>query len=280
MKAMIFAAGLGTRLKPITDTLPKALVPICGKPLLEHVIGRLESAGIDRIVVNVHHFADKIEDYIAAHPHCAGIVISDERDLLRDTGGGIRHARPYLRGDDGDGRFLVHNVDIISNLDINAFVSEVRCDALASLVVSERKTSRYLLFDKDSMRLVGWTNLATGEVRSPYPDISPEQCRMLAFSGIHLISDRIFGIMDSMRDKFGEKFSIIDFYLAVASDYPIYGWVPDNFEMADVGKIETLVQAEELCRRLMEDSSCPFLSGDVENDCGQNDQTDSEGGVI
>ena len=242
MKAMIFAAGLGTRLKPITDNLPKALVPICGKPLLEHVLEKLEDAGIQEFVVNIHHFADKIETWLAEHPQPVQVRFSDERDLLRETGGGILHARPLL---EDATHFLVHNVDILSNLDLKRFMEDARPEALATLVVSERQTKRYLLFDPE-LRLVGWTNIATGEVRSPYPDLDVKSCRMLAFSGIHYISNEIFQLMEG----WGEKFSIIDFYLAVCAEHPIYGWVPEHLRMVDVGKIETLDQAEELCRVL------------------------------
>ena len=172
-EAMIFAAGLGTRLRPLTDSMPKALVPVCGKPLLQIVIDRLVSFGIRDIVVNVHHFAGMIEDYLASHPvPGVKVRISDEREQLMDTGGGILHAENLLGAD----RFLVHNVDIISDLDLEWLDSSVRSDALATLAVSERKTSRYLLFD-DDMRLKGWTNISTGEVRSPYPDLDPSRCR-------------------------------------------------------------------------------------------------------
>ena len=242
MKAMIFAAGLGTRLKPITDTLPKALVPICGKPLLQHVLEKLEAAGIDDFVVNVHHFADKIEAWVAEHPQQARVAFSDERDLLRETGGGIMHARPLL---EDAAHFLVHNVDILSDLDLGRFMAEARPEALATLVVSARKTKRYLLFDS-GMRLVGWTNIETGQVRSPYPDLDVKSCRMLAFSGVHYISNAIFPLMEG----WGEKFSIIDFYLSVCAEHPVYGWVPEQLKMIDDGKIGTLDQAEALCRSL------------------------------
>ena len=150
MKTMIFAAGLGTRLKPITDTLPKALVPICGKPLLEHVARRLMDAGIDEAVVNVHHFADKIEDWISHQewicsepedkaPGKMLMQISDEREMLLETGGAVLHARRYL---EGCGHFLIHNVDIFSNCDIKWFCSQIRPEALGTLLVSERETSR------------------------------------------------------------------------------------------------------------------------------------------
>lgn len=263
MKAMIFAAGLGTRLRPLTDSLPKALVPLCGKPLLYHVMMRLKSFGYDEIVVNVHHFADMIEQYLLQEGNFGmKVSISDERDLLRETGGGIRHARKWLEeeGSHGmaDGSFLVHNVDIISDLDLAWFASECRQGALANLLVSDRKTSRYLLFDRD-MRLVGWQNVSTGEVRTPYRGLDPDSCHRLAFSGIHHISDRIFDVMDRYDreaealgiDPLGERFPIMDFYLKVAADCPIYGVEARNLHLVDVGKLQSLREAEALCSSLL-----------------------------
>jgi len=244
MKAMIFAAGLGTRLKPLTDTMPKALVPVAGKPLLQHVLNKLESAGYDDVTVNVHHFAGQIENYLSEGPGIAaepgrGIHVSDERELLRDTGGGIFHARRYLEGEP----FLVHNVDILSNLDLKAFAASVRPDDLATLVVSPRETSRYLLFN-DDMRLVGWTNIKTGEVKSPFSDLDVASCRRFAFSGIHIISDRVFSVMEK-KEACDGAFPIIDFYLKAAAEYPIRGYVPDDLKMVDVGKLDTLSVAED-----------------------------------
>ena len=244
MKAMIFAAGLGTRLKPITDTIPKALVPVCGEPLLKHVITRLKAAGIDDIVVNVHHFADQIISYLEQNDFGVRISVSDESDRLLETGGGIFHARDLLLSPEG--RFLVHNVDILSDLDIRAFMDARRPGALASLLVSPRKTQRYLLFDND-MRLVGWTNLSTGEIRSPYPGLDPSGYTMLAFSGIHQMSDDVFGVMES--EGMGERFPIMDFYLKVCDRYPIYGIKPASLELIDVGKLDTLALAEEFIQK-------------------------------
>jgi NDP-sugar pyrophosphorylase family protein len=286
MKAMIFAAGLGTRLKPITDTMPKALVPVCGQPLLYHVITKLVAAGYDDLVVNVHHFPDQIIHYFHSRDFGARIAVSDERDFLRETGGGIRYAKQLLtdfsippaaplemtrrdsfaslgmtkandlsfRPSEASGEichkapFLVHNVDIVSNLDLKWLQEQHREDALATLVVSERKTQRYFLFDEDN-RLKGWTNIATGEVRSPFPDIDPERCRKLAFAGIHLISPDIFDAFD--RYGFGDRFSIVDFYLRACADYPIYAAVPPDFQLVDVGKFDALPEAEATCRRLL-----------------------------
>ena len=280
MKAMIFAAGLGTRLKPITDTMPKALVPVCGQPLLYHVITKLVASGYDDIIVNVHHFPDQIIDYLCINDFGAHITISDERDFLRETGGGIKHVRPLLdfstppsaplemtektsrpsepslsfRPSEARGEihspepFLVHNVDIISNLDLKWLREQHREDALATIVVSERETQRYFLFDEEG-RLKGWTNVKTGEVRSPYGDIDPNQYRKLAFAGIHLMSPAIFDAFDKLG--FGERFSITDFYLKACAEYPIYAAVPPEFKMVDVGKKETLSEAERVCESIL-----------------------------
>ena len=262
MKAMIFAAGLGTRLKPITDSMPKALVPVCGQPLLYHVITKLVADGYDDLIVNVHHFPDQIIHYLHSHDFGAKIAVSDERDFLRETGGGIKFARPLLDFSTPPAAplemttepFLVHNVDIVSNLDLKWLREQHREGALATVVVSERKTQRYLLFDDDG-RLKGWTNIATGEVRSPYPDIDPDQYRKLAFAGIHLISPAIFEAFD--RYGFGDRFSIMDFYLRACADYPIYAAVPPSFRMVDVGKKETLSEAERVCESLLDSGSSP-----------------------
>ena len=250
---MIFAAGLGTRLKPITDTMPKALVPVCGQPLLYHVVRKLVAAGYDDLVVNVHHFPDQIIHYLHSHDFGARIAVSDERDYLRETGGGIRYAASLLLDASippgmKEEPFLVHNVDIVSNLDLGWLREQHRPDAMATVVVSERKTQRYFLFDDDG-RMKGWTNIATGEVRSPYPDIDPDRCRKLAFAGIHLMSPAVFDAFD--RYGFGDRFSIVDFYLRACADQPIYAAVPPDFTLVDVGKFDTLPEAEATCRRLL-----------------------------
>lgn len=247
-RAMIFAAGLGTRLKPLTDTMPKALVPVAGKPLLEHTLQKLKSAGIRDVVINVHHFADMIEEWCQQHPMGMNIWFSDERQQLLETGGGIKHAA-HLLSDARDG-FLIHNVDILSNADLRA-VSAFGRGKAATLVVSERKTSRYLLFD-DDMRLVGWTNIQTGEVKSPYPSIqnsnfkiqNSSRYRKFAFAGIHYMNPSLFRYFSEWPDKF----SIIDFYLSICNREPIYGFVPADLHLMDVGKIDTLAEAEEFLK--------------------------------
>ena len=233
MNLFILAAGLGTRLKPLTDTMPKALVPVGGVPLLERVMTKLVAAGYDDIVINVHHFADQIRDYVAAHDGFGvKVAFSDETDLLRETGGGIRHAAPLL---EGDGPFLVHNVDILSNLDLTWFRAQHRTGDLATILVSDRPTQRYFLFDEDGL-LVGWTNLATGEVRSPYAGIDPDACTRLAFSGIHCISPAIFPLMQDWP----EKFSIVDFYLSACRTHAIRAAVMPGLIIHDVGKLSEL----------------------------------------
>ena len=255
---MIFAAGLGTRLKPLTDTMPKALVRVGGEPLIKRVIMNLAAAGVDRIVVNVHHFAEQIIDYLKDNDNFElDIRISDETAGLLETGGGIKKAAPLF---DPTAPILIHNVDILSNVNLSEFYqvasrsengkvkseeSNCRDDVDAVLLVSWRKTKRYLLFN-DDMRLVGWTNIETGEVRSPYPDLDPKKCRMYAFAGIHALSPRLLKMMDEFPDRFG----IIDFYLKACATHNIKGYVKDDLKLMDIGKLDTLAQAEEFLGEL------------------------------
>lgn len=239
MKAMIFAAGLGTRLKPLTDCCPKALVPIGGKPMLEHLILKLKSAGFDYLVINIHHFGEQIVDFLVEHENFGlRISVSDERGELLDTGGGIKKAIPLLEGPEP---VLVHNVDIVSDVDLAAFYrSHAASGADASLLVSERVTSRYLLFD-DICRLKGWQNRSTGEVKSCFPDFRPELYRPFAFGGVHVISPSVFRAMD----KWNGKFSIIDFYLSLAGKADITACLCPGMKWMDIGKSETLKEAEK-----------------------------------
>ncbi len=240
-QAMIFAAGLGTRLKPLTDTMPKALVRVGGQPLLWHVIMKLKAAGYERIVVNVHHFAQQIIDYLQTNGNFGlDIRISDETDGLLETGGGIKKALPLF---DQESPILIHNVDILSNLDLDALTMTNVPDAL--LVVSRRQTKRYLLFD-DEMLLDGWTNIETGEVKSPYPALDPTGMRQLAFSGMHVIWPRLFPLFNEMPDRFG----IIDFYLKYCHQCAIIGLEQKDLRLLDVGKLDTLEQAESFLKQL------------------------------
>ena len=252
MKVMIFAAGLGTRLKPLTDTLPKALVPLCGKPLIEHVTRKLQASGLNDIVVNVHHFADDIEKWIAEQDWLQ-VKVSDERKMLLETGGAVLHARHLLEDDD----ILIHNVDIISDLDLRWFMSEHREDAFATLLVSERPSSRYLLFEPDSMRLVGWTNIKTGQMRLAGPWVDPEKCRRLAFSGIHILSKHVLDVMETYAMTHGlyiasdtPRFPIMDFYLDMCSVRTIYGVEAKDLRLVDVGKLDSLDLAEQYMREI------------------------------
>ena len=264
MKAMIFAAGLGTRLKPLTDTLPKALVPVCEKPLIEHVARKLHASGIDEAVVNIHYFANKVEEWVAAQDWIVAsrdelvegkmlFEISDERELLLETGGAVLHARRFL---EGCGKFLIHNVDILSNCDIQWFESQVKDDAMATLLVSERPTTRFLLFNPETLRLVGWMNTDSGDYHVTSPEINPKECRALAFSGIHILSDKVLALMQEyvvekglpINEVNGTRFPIMSFYMWLASKYPVYGVVAKNLEFIDVGKLDALKPAEEFVR--------------------------------
>ena len=248
-QAMIFAAGLGTRLRPITDTRPKALVEVGGRPLLWHVLSKLSAAGYERVVVNVHHLADQIEDYLRVNDFGLDVRVSDERRQLLDTGGAIKHARPLL---DEDSPVLIHNVDILSNVSFEWFSHQHLDSEDAVLLVSRRQTKRYLLFD-NAMRLMGWRNIETGEVKSPYEYVRltglsqhGEPFNELAFSGIHSLSPRLFPLMD----RFPDRFSIIDFYLSVCHRAAVYGCTRDDLRLMDVGKAETIGQAEEFLRSI------------------------------
>ena len=235
---MIFAAGLGTRLKPLTDTMPKALVRVGGEPLLWHVVTKLKASGFQRLVVNVHHFAAQIVDYLHANDNFGiDIRISDESAALLETGGGIRKALPLF---DVSSPVLIHNVDILSNVDVADFY-DYACDSAvdAMLLVSQRKTKRYLLFD-DEMILDGWTNVETGEVKSPYPGLNPDDEKRLAFSGIHVLSPSIFPLLEAMPERFG----VMDFYLKYCHQRAFLGYEKKDLRLLDVGKLDSLDAAE------------------------------------
>lgn len=238
MNAFIFAAGLGTRLKPLTDTMPKALVPVGGKPLLYHVIEKIKSAGIKKIVINIHHFGEMIIEYVKENNNFGiEIVFSDERQMLLETGGAIKHAVDLL----GDEPFLIHNVDILSNVDIKALINaHTESNSAATLLVSKRNSTRALLFSSDG-NLTAWTNKTTGEVKSPYSDIDISDLNEFAFSGIHIFSPRLFKYFGA----FPEKFSIIDFYLNTCKEEKIKAYTQTNLQLLDVGKLDSLEKAEE-----------------------------------
>jgi N-acetyl-alpha-D-muramate 1-phosphate uridylyltransferase len=236
MKAMILAAGLGTRLKPWTDKHPKALALVNEKSLLERNVRYLMSFGVNDIVVNVHHFADQIRAaIIAADGWGANISISDETDAVLETGGGLLKAQPLLEDSD---QLILMNVDILTNLNLREIIRLHQLnDAIATLAVSTRESSRAFLFN-DEMHLCGWQNSATSEQKLMRDDknLSP-----YAFSGIHIISTRIFE-----DAPYAGKFSMVDWYLKICSKHTIMGYDHTGGQVLDVGKPESIEKAESL----------------------------------
>jgi NDP-sugar pyrophosphorylase family protein len=239
MKAMIFAAGLGTRLKPYTDTMPKALVPVAGTPMIEILIKHLILNGITDIIVNVHHFADQVIGFLNQNNGFGAnitITISNETGLLLDTGGGLKNASWFFNDNQP---FLVQNVDVVCDINYAGFL-ETHCKnkALATLAVSRRETSRRFLFDS-SMQLCGWENSKNNEQRMARTQ--SENLTRFAFSGIQILDPAIFSLMPQIG-----KFSIIDSYLEIASTKKIVGFVHDPQYWVDMGKPEELLKAEKI----------------------------------
>jgi NDP-sugar pyrophosphorylase family protein len=245
MKALIFAAGLGTRLKPFTDHAPKAMAPVDGVPVIGRVMRRLVAEGVDTFVVNVHHFADQIIDYLRANDNFGVTVhISDEREMLLETGGGLLKARQWL---DGDAPFIMHNADILTDLDIHAMIDAHRdSGAVATLLAAKRDTSRYLYFD-DNDRMRGWANIKTLETRPA--GFAPDQSlNRYAFGGVHVVSPAIFDDLARYTDK--PKFSIMDYYIDRCRDLDIRCHVPSaHYHWLDIGSPETLARADMMCRQ-------------------------------
>jgi NDP-sugar pyrophosphorylase family protein len=242
MKAMIFAAGLGTRLKPLTDHMPKALVPVAGKPMLEHVIEKLKASGFNEIVINVHHFANQIIDFLKEKDNFGiQIWISDETEELLDTGGGIKKAAHFF-----DEPFLVHNADILSNVNLKALYEFHQASQNdATLLVSPRKTVRYLLFNEEN-RLCGWVNKDTLQTKPEGFIYHPEIQKEYAFGGIHIISPTLFNYMG---DEWTGKFSIMDFYLQTCKKARLGGYAKEDLQLIDIGKPDTLAKAEDFIRQ-------------------------------
>ena len=226
--ALVFAAGLGTRLYPLTANRPKALVRYQQKTLLQHVLDKLVAAGIPRIVVNVHHFPDQIMDFLKAHPVEAEVLVSDERAYLRDTAGGLKFAEPLL----GNAQhILMYNVDVLSSLNLeDMLTAHLQSGAMATLAVRNRQTARYLAFDKRTMRLCGWQNVTTGESIGVVED---KLVNHLAFSGIHIVERDFFKYIPSV-----EKQSLTPLYVQLSTEIPIMGYQHQNDEWMDVGKYE------------------------------------------
>lgn len=251
MKALVFAAGLGTRLGPITRDTPKALVPVGGEAMLGRVMRKLCFAGFRDIVVTACYKSWMVQDWLRENsPSRATVALSIEPgpDPF-ETGGGIKFARPLL--DDGE-PFLVHNVDILSDADLAAFAAQAHPEALATLLVTDPRPEdyRFFLFDPADMRLRGWINTRTGEVRGCVrgaegaPEDTPEASALLkmSFCGIHLVSPAVFPLMGSWP----ERFSITDFYIKEAERHPIYGIAAPNLKIIDIGTPETLAAAERI----------------------------------
>ena len=234
MKAMIFAAGLGTRLKPFTNNHPKALAVVNGKPLLQRNIEYLKSFGIDEIVINVHHFADQIIEFLEENNYFGiEIIISDETDQVLETGGGLVKAKANFEED-----FLVMNVDILTDLNLAEFIKAHRENkALVTLAVSDRNSSRKLFFNEKN-ELKGWRNLKTEEEIKAVDSL--DNCKDLAFSGIHVISPALF---DKITEK--GKFSIMKVYMDLMQTESIIGFDHSGGILIDVGRPESVLEAEQ-----------------------------------
>ncbi|MDH1602610.1 nucleotidyltransferase family protein [Empedobacter sp. GD03739] len=233
MKAMIFAAGLGTRLKPFTDNHPKALAVVNGKPLLQRNIEYLKSFGINEIVINVHHFADQIIEFLEDNNYFGiEITISDETDQVLETGGGLVKAKANFEED-----FLVMNVDILTDLNLAKFIkAHQENKALVTLAVSDRNSSRKLFFNEQN-ELKGWRNLKTEEEIKAVDSL--DNCKDLAFSGIHVISPALF---DKITEK--GKFSIMKVYMDLMQTESILGFDHSGGILIDVGRPESVTEAE------------------------------------
>jgi NDP-sugar pyrophosphorylase family protein len=240
MKAMILAAGLGTRLRPLTDHRPKALVEIAGRTLLEITLSRLRAYGIREVIINVHHFADMILEYLKAHDNFGMRIQVSREEVLLDTGGGLKKAAYFFLEDSSrfEEPFILHNVDVISTIDLRRMVQfHTEHQALATLAVQDREASRYLLFDEQS-QLCG---------RRPGRDQNPEfvrpspQVQALAFSGVHVVSPRLFAMMIEEG-----VFSIITSYLRLAAHgEKILAFRADEYYWRDLGRPDNVTQAAQ-----------------------------------
>jgi N-acetyl-alpha-D-muramate 1-phosphate uridylyltransferase len=240
MKAMILAAGLGTRLKPWTDSHPKALAIVNGKSLLQRNIEYLQKFGVKEVVVNVHHFAGQIIEAIKQNNGWgSNITISDETAEVLETGGGLMKAAPLLRAEE---YFILMNVDILTDLDLGGMIKYHRtCLPLATLATTDRETSRYFLFD-DNNNLCGWRNVKTGEEKTGAKRLVGNEVQK-AFSGIHVLNSEIFSLITRKG-----KFSMVDVYLSLMNDYIIKSFSHNPAGLIDVGKPESLKKAEMLFR--------------------------------
>ena len=241
MKAMIFAAGYGSRLKPITNKVPKALVKIGDQVLLGLIIQKLINYGYNQIIINIHHFADQIISYLKENNNFnIEIAISDERDELLDSGGGLKKASWFFQKNE---TCLLHNVDILSDIDLTKMLDyHKKIDAIATLAVRNRDTKRYFLFN-NNMQLKGWKNKATNEIK--YVEKLELHLQEFAFSGIHIIEPEL---IETMTGK--GKFSIIEQYLKIAQHNKIVGYDHTNTKWMDIGKPESIVKANEFLKQM------------------------------
>ena len=238
MKAMILAAGLGMRLRPLTDNIPKALIKIGTTPLLEFVIKKLCHYGFTDIIINVHHYPDMIISFLEENNNFgANISISDERDMLLDTGGSLKKAASFFSGNDP---FLLYNCDIVTDLNLQNLLSyHLKHNAMCTLAVRDRESSRYFIFDKDNS-LCGWWNKTTGEKKSVR--WSDSEFSAKAFSGIQMINPTALNLFPDKK-----VFSLVEFYLLLAQNHKIEGHDHTETKWADVGKSETLKQMQSIC---------------------------------
>lgn len=248
MKGMIFAAGIGSRLAPLTDHTPKALIEVGGCPMIERVILKLKAIGVNDLVINVHHHAHQIVQFLNENSNFGMTInVSDESDELLDTGGGIRKALHWLRGDE---YVIVHNADIYTDVNLSQLIADHnRSEADVTLLVSERDTSRYLMFD-DSGRMRGWHNTVTGEYK---PDaIAGLSLIPYAFGGIHVLSPSALDALGDYRSE-SPKFSIIPFYIHECEHLNIRGYRQQSpYYWYDIGRLSTLEQARRHAALLRE----------------------------
>jgi len=239
MKAFILSAGLGTRLRPITNEIPKALVKINGVPLIEHVIKRLKANGCERFIINLYHYADKVIKFLASKNYLeTDITISDESGQLLDTGGGLKKISWFFNPGES---FIVHNVDVISDFDITElYKNHLSNGKTATLAVQKRESSRYFLFDEEK-NLCGWENIKTGEQKITRKPIG--NLEQFAFSGIHCVNSRIFNFFPE-----GNVFSLVDLFLKAAAQEKITFFDHTGSNFIDVGKKENIAKAEELMK--------------------------------
>nr|MBD5377075.1 nucleotidyltransferase family protein [Bacteroides sp.] len=238
MKGMIFAAGLGTRLRPLTDTVPKCLIEVGGKPMLERVIESFQRAGITDITVNVHHHAEQVKQWLSEHPSGARITVSDESEQLLDTGGGLLKAAPMLEDSDG---IVIHNADVLTDIDLRRMMeAHTASGADAMLLTRSKVSARALMWDTDG-RLRGWANLQTGQTRPEGLDLSG--LTAMGFGGVHIIKP---ALLRALREYASGVFSITPFYADMCDRLIIRSYPLADKQWIDIGKPESLAKAREL----------------------------------